>query len=124
MDNGTFDSAIVSGLIIEGNEESWALDEAELIGDVDDLDLPTDGMGTVYTYRGENAYVHDNTHSGSGTDPLGSTLDQELGILLALVFGETPIDSLLYDTIGESSFSHRWLPWVRGARKRCDYSYG
>ena len=104
-DNGSFDIAIVSGLIIEGNEDSWALDEAELVGDVDDLNLPGDGMGTVYTYRSENAYVHDNIHSGGGMDPLGSTLDQELGILLQLVYGEETIDTLLYDTIGESGFS-------------------
>jgi parallel beta-helix repeat protein len=106
MDNGIFDVAVVSGLIIEGNEDSWALDEAELIGDVDDLDLPTDGMGTVYTYRSEDAYVHDNVHSGGGMDLLGSTLDQELGILLALVYGEATSDTLLYDTIGETGFSN------------------
>jgi parallel beta-helix repeat protein len=102
--NGTFDIALVSGLIIEGNEDSWVLSVDELVGDVSDLNLQTEG-DQVWNFRSDNIHVHDNTHSGSGMDPLNSTSAQELGLLLAIVYGTTPIDALLYDAIGESMHS-------------------
>ncbi|MEM7160266.1 MAG: parallel beta-helix domain-containing protein [Myxococcota bacterium] len=103
-DNATMDIALISGLVIEGNEESWGIPVGEVVGDIDGLDLPTDGK-LVYSYRTDNVLVHDNTHSGSGTNPTLSSFEQELGLLLAFVYGANlPVDSLLYGTIGESSF--------------------
>lgn len=103
-DNATTDIALVSGLVIEGNEESWGVPVDEVVGDIDGLDLPTDGT-LVYSFRTDNVHVHDNMHSGSGTNPALSSFKQELGLLLAFVYGSNlPVDSLLYGTIGESSF--------------------
>ncbi len=103
--NGTGDIAIISGLAIEPDPEAWALSMGEIIGDISDLDLPTDG-DTVYNYRTENILVHDNTHTGSGNNPFLSTPDQEFGVLLAVIYAEhLPIDQILYDAIEESSFS-------------------
>ena len=103
-DNATMDIALISGLVIEGNVDSWGIPIDEVVGDIDGLDLPTDG-DTVYSYRTDNVHVHDNSHSGSGTNPTLSSFEQELGLLLAFVYGANlPVDSLLYGTIGESAF--------------------
>lgn len=103
--NGTSDIAILSGLVIEGDPEAWALSMAEIVNDISDLNLPTNG-DTVYNYRTEDVLIHDNTHMGSGTDPFLSTSDQEFGILLAIVYAQhLPIDQILYDAIEESMFS-------------------
>jgi hypothetical protein len=103
--NGTGDIAILSGLAIEADPEAWGLSIAELVGDISGLNLPTNG-DTIYNYRTEDVLIHDNTHSGSGTNPFLSTADQEFGILLAIVYADhLPIDPILYDAIEESSFS-------------------
>lgn len=103
-DNATMDIALISGLVIEGNQDSWAIPVDEVVGDIEGLDLPTDGK-VVYSFRTDNVHVHDNTHSGSGTNPALSSFKQELGLLLAFVYGANlPVDQLLYGTIGESSF--------------------
>lgn len=102
--NDTLDIALISGLAIEADPSVWALEMSELVGDLNNTDVETMGS-QVFNYRSDDIYVHDNTHSGSGTDPSQSTGDQELGILLALVyFGET-VDQIVYDSIGESSFT-------------------
>ncbi|PRP93224.1 hypothetical protein ENSA5_44010 [Enhygromyxa salina] len=104
-DNGTTDVAILSGLVVEIDPEQWALSMDELVGDIEGLDLPTNG-DTVYSYRTNNIYVHDNEHSGGGTNPYLSSMDQEFGVLLALVYGaDLPVDQILYDTVEESAFS-------------------
>lgn len=38
-ENNAVDIALISGLIIEGNPATWELDEAELVGNWDDLGL-------------------------------------------------------------------------------------
>jgi parallel beta-helix repeat protein len=100
--NKSFDVAVVSGLIIEGDEEKWALAADSLVGDWEDLGLDADG-DTVYNYRTEQVWVHGNSHTGSGTAPTG-TPAQELGALLALVYYGEEVDDIIYDTIGESMF--------------------
>ncbi|MCA9715320.1 MAG: right-handed parallel beta-helix repeat-containing protein [Myxococcales bacterium] len=101
--NGTGDIAVVSGLIIEGDEEQWAISLDELNGDIDKVELPM-GDGVIYNYQTNNIFIHDNSHSGSGMDPFKSTMDQEFGALLILLYADNlPIDNVLYDTIGESS---------------------
>jgi parallel beta-helix repeat protein len=105
MNNDTLDVAVISGLVIEGDETKWELTEDELVGDLENTDIDGAGTGTVTNFRSDNIYVHDNTHSGSGTNAIGSTLDQELGILLALVYGNEIVDSLVYGAVGESMFS-------------------
>lgn len=103
--NGTIDIAILSGLVIEGDPMAWALSMAELVGDTTGLDLPTEG-DLVFNYKTVDILIHDNSHSGSGENPFLSTLDQELGALLAITYkANLPIDQIVYDTIGESSFS-------------------
>lgn len=103
-DNGTGDIAILSGLVIEGDPAAWGLSMGELVGDIEGVELPTEG-DTVFNYETNNIWVHGNEHSGGGTNPFLSTPDQELGVLLALLYAsDLPIDSVLYDTIGESSF--------------------
>ena len=105
--NNTVDIAVISGLIIEGDESKWALDPSTLQGDpgkttYDELE------GSVYNYRSHDIYVHGNTHSGSGTDPDASdSINRELGYLLYFVYGVAgePVDNVLYDGIQESSFS-------------------
>ena len=105
MDNATMDIALISGLVIEGNVDSWGIPMGDVVGDIEGLDLPTQD-DLVYSYRTDNIHVHGNTHSGSGTNPALSSFDQELGVLLTLVYGvDLPVDTLLYGTIGESSFS-------------------
>jgi len=110
LDNNTFennqslDVAILSGLIVEGDESKWHIPTAEIVGDVDGLDLPSDADG-VFSYRTRGVWVHDNTHSGSGWDIDDLSLeDRELGFLLGIVYGETRVDNVLYDSIGESAF--------------------
>jgi parallel beta-helix repeat protein len=102
--NDTADLAIISGLAIEGNTDSWALSNDELVGETEDLGLMA-GEGVVYNFRVEEIYVHGNSFSGSGTnaDVLDLNL-RPLGFLIGFVFGANGVDSILYDTIGESSF--------------------
>ena len=103
--NNSFDIAVISGLPIEGDPEKWKLSKTELVGDVTGLNLLEDDTGEfVYNYRSDNAYVHGNTHTNTGTGAPNTTLDQELGVLLQIVYGAEPIDAVLYDTWSESSF--------------------
>ena len=54
-------------------------------------------------FRSENIVISGNTHSGSGTQP--DTADPlRFGALLIFVYGTNPIDNVLYDAIGETSF--------------------
>jgi hypothetical protein len=91
--------------VIESDPEAWGLSMAELVGDISGLVLPTNG-DTVYNYRTEDVFIHDNTHTGSGTNPFLSTPDQQFGVLMAVIYAQhLPIDQILYDAIEESSFS-------------------
>lgn len=104
-DNASVDVAILSGLIVDSDPAVWGLDRAEVVGDVDDLGLIEEG-GRLFNYRSENIVVRGNTHRGGGTQPGGraGVTGPELGALLFLVYGTTPVDNILYDTIGESAF--------------------
>lgn len=102
--NKTGDIAILSGLAIEGKESKWALDPEKLVGNVDDLNLLSDDDG-VYNYRTENIVVRNNTHAGSGLKPDTSSVHfRPIGFLLAVLYNGEPSDSVMYGTIGESSF--------------------
>jgi parallel beta-helix repeat protein len=99
--NNTVDIALISGLAIEPDPTKWVLDTTMISGTFDDLGLLSAGAGTVMNFRGENILVANNTHAGSGTAPDARDLLQ-LGFLLAVKYGTTPVDSVLYDAIGET----------------------
>lgn len=102
--NNTGDIALISGLAIEQDVSKWQLQTSQLSGTYTDLGLiPGAAPGTILNFRGENIVVANNHHSGSGTradpsDPL------KLGLLLLLSYAGKPVDSVLYDAIGEPAF--------------------
>lgn len=98
--NHTGDIALISGLAIEPDTTKWELDPATISGKIDDLGLPTTPAGKIMTFRGENILIANNTHTGSGTMPDAHDL-LSLGLLLAVKYGATPVDNVLYDAIGE-----------------------
>ncbi|MBK9032288.1 MAG: hypothetical protein IPL61_13410 [Myxococcales bacterium] len=102
--NNTGDIALVSGLVIEGRETSWELDTTTIAGQWNDLGLiPGAGANTITNYRSENIVVAGNTHTGSGLHP--DTADPlQFGVLLILTYATNPVDSVLYDSIGEAGF--------------------
>jgi parallel beta-helix repeat protein len=104
LGNNTGDIALLSGLIIEQDESRWELATATLNGTWEDLGLPAGATaGTITNFRGENIVVANNTHAESGRQP--DTLDPMMfGVLLVLVYATNPVDSILYDTIGEPMF--------------------
>ncbi len=102
--NDTGDIAVLSGLVIEPDTTKWTLPTATIVGDYQDLGLlPGAAADTVMNFRSENIVIVGNTHTGSGTAP--DRVDPlQLGLLLAVVYGADPIDSVLYDSVGESLF--------------------
>jgi len=97
--NHTGDIALISGLAVEPSAEKWVLPTASLSGSIEGLDLMSAATGTVMNFRSENIVVAGNKHTGSGTMP--DTGDkQALGPLL-LAYAGAPVDSVLYDAIGE-----------------------
>jgi parallel beta-helix repeat protein len=105
MNNHTGDIALISGLAIEPDATKWELDPATLAGTIDGLNLLTTPAGKIMNFRSENILVANNTHVGSGTMPDAHDL-LSLGLLLAIKYGTTPVDSVLYDAIGETSFDY------------------
>jgi parallel beta-helix repeat protein len=101
--NNSTDISLISGLAIEPDFTKWILNTSTLTGKYDDLDLMSAATGTVMNFRGENIVVAGNKHSGSGTAPDVSD-PLQLGLLLALHNQGRPVDSVLYDAIGESTF--------------------
>lgn len=99
--NHTSDIALISGLTIEPDPSKWELDPATISGKLDDLGLLTTPAGKIMNFRGENILVANNTHAGSGTMPDPRDL-LSLGLLLALKYGTTSVDNVLYDAIGET----------------------
>ena len=102
-DNNTGDIALISGLAIEQDVTKWVLPTSQLTGTYKDLELLSAAPGTVMNFRSENIVVAGNKHSGSGMhpdprDPL------KLGLLLLLSYAGQPVDSVLYDSIGEPDF--------------------
>lgn len=103
QNNQTGDIALISGLAIEQDVTRWMLPTATLAGKYDDLGLLAGAPGTIMNFRGENIVVKGNTHSGSGTSPdLRDPL--MLGLLLRVSNPNRPVDSVLYDSIGEPMF--------------------
>ena len=102
--NNTVAVATLSGLAIEGDPETWALSNDTLIGDIDDLGLMT-GDGVTYNFRSEDVVVGVNTFTNNGSDADDADgVERELGLLLKLLYGSSPVDPIVYDGIGESAF--------------------
>lgn len=103
--NNTGDIALISGLVIESDASRWELPTANLPGPWQDLNLiPGAAPDTITNYRSENIVVANNTHTGSGLHPdLNDPL--QFGVLLILIYATNPVDSVLYDSIGEAMFS-------------------
>jgi parallel beta-helix repeat protein len=105
-DNDSVAVAVLSGLAIESDPASWAIQTANVLGDVDDLALMT-GEGVTFNFRSENVLIEGNTFVNNGTSPDTSDAElRELGLLLGLLYGDATVDSVVYDGIGESSFSN------------------
>lgn len=99
--NNTGDIAILSGLVIE-EPSVWELATADLVGDWEDLGLlPGATAGTIMNFRTEEILIANNTHTGSGTEP---DVTREFGQLIQILFFPEAVTSVMYDTIGESSF--------------------
>lgn len=99
--NNTSDIGLISGLMFQPDIAAWTLDTASLVGTWEDLDLPSPSTGTIANYRTENIVISGNTHSGSGTMP---SQQFELGMILSAHYPGEPVDSVLYDSFGETSF--------------------
>jgi parallel beta-helix repeat protein len=101
MNNNTVDVALISGLALDSDITHWTLPAASEVGDYQDLDVVQDG--NVINFRGENIVVSGNTHMGSGKSP--PLVDPLMfGVLLIASYGQNPVDSVIYDAIGESMF--------------------
>jgi parallel beta-helix repeat protein len=103
--NNTSDIALISGLVVESEQAKWALQTSSLSGTYSDLGLlPGAASGTVMNFRSEHIVVAGNHHAGSGTNPdTNSRLGT--GQLLAAFYQGQPVDSVLYDAIGETFHS-------------------
>ncbi len=102
--NNTTDMAVLSGFVVEGDASQWHTPTEDVVGDISGLDLESDDTG-VFNYRTTDVWVHGNSHEGSGSEADTSSFDQRpMGFLLAVLYGAETIDTVLYDTIGESSF--------------------
>ena len=102
--NDSVDIALLSGLVVDSDPEKWAIPNDNIVNDITGLMLD-EGDGVTMNFRSSEIYVHGNSHSGSGTAPDGEDREaRELGFLLDLAWGNDPVDTVLYDTIGESSF--------------------
>jgi parallel beta-helix repeat protein len=103
--NQTVDVALLSGLIVDSDPSKWAIPEVEVVNDITGLQLDN-APGAILNFRSTEIWVHGNTHTGSGKRPdNGDSNKRPLGLLLALAYKGTPIDTVLYDAIGESQFS-------------------
>ncbi len=102
--NDTGDIALLSGLVVESDEARWELATATLAGTWNDLGLGAGATaGTITNFRSENIVVAGNTHTGSGLHP--DLADPMMfGVLLILTYATNPVDSVLYDSIGEPMF--------------------
>jgi parallel beta-helix repeat protein len=113
--NKTVDIAIVSGLIIESDMSKWTIDTTTVQGDITGLGLlpsfmmngtPVADATKFSNFRSENIVISGNTHMGSGTSP--DPFDPgHLGQLLTVRYNAImkPVDSVLYDTIGETDLT-------------------
>ena len=104
LNNHTSDISLISGLSLEPDATKWTLDTSTIVGSYADLGLlPGAQPNTIMNFRAENIVVARNKHSGSGTKPdTGDPL--MLGLLLLAAYNGQPVDSVLYDAIGEPMF--------------------
>jgi len=103
--NNTVDIAVISGFAVQSDASRWLITADQLIGDIDGLQLDDGEDGAVMNFRSSEVWVHSNEHSGSGTRPDNSSIsDRPLGFLIAVTYGGQPVDTVIYDTIGESAF--------------------
>jgi len=105
--NDTGDIAVISGLTLDQDPAHWTQPTAGLIGTYNDLGLDVLAADTVSNFRSKEILISGNHHTGSGTDP---DIDNSLkvGLLLSVVyatyFNDAPVDSVLYDAVGETKF--------------------
>ena len=98
--NDTAGVAVLSGLVVENSTAAWTLELSEVVGSLDDLNLPTTAT-TVANYVLNEIWVHDNAFARIGEAPdEGRGLGTLLHTLYALP-GNGPVDAILYDGIGE-----------------------
>ncbi|MEL6339672.1 MAG: parallel beta-helix domain-containing protein [Myxococcota bacterium] len=102
--NDSANIAILSGLALELDDQEWRIPKAMAVGDFTGLDLIEDEEN-YFNFRTKEILIRDNTFVDGGTDPQGNLLSQPIGFLVAAVFGDTAVDSVIYDSIGESGFS-------------------
>lgn len=102
-DNNTADIAVIGGLAIEQDMSRSDLADRDPRGSWNDLGLlPGAGANTVMNFR-SNILISGNTHARSGLHP--NVMDPlQLGLLLILSYAGQPVDSVLYDSIGEPMF--------------------
>ncbi len=102
--NNSTDIALLSGLLVNASTTAWSIPNDQIVGDIMGLNLPSDGQSVANFGTGE-IWIHDNTHMGGGTLPDGADENaRPIGALLAVVYffnGNGPIDTILYDGIGE-----------------------
>ena len=101
--NNSSDIAILSGLALEDDTNLWAIPKNEIVGSTVGLSL-VDAGPALLNFATNEIWIHDNTHSGSGTAPDGgSALTRPIGALLAATYAaDLPVDNLLYDGIQET----------------------
>lgn len=104
--NNTTDIALLSGLAVRSSTEAWATPYDEVVGSTVGLGLIDSGTALL-NFRTEEIWIHGNTHSGSGTSPDGlDPTARELGALISFLYtfpiDERPVDTYLYDGIGET----------------------
>jgi hypothetical protein len=102
--NLTTDIAILSGLAIR-TATAWSQPLSAVRGSTVGLMLLVEG-DRVSNFNTRDIYIHDNTHAATGNTPDGNDPEvRPLGALLALIYGLSlsglPVDSILYDGIGE-----------------------
>ncbi len=102
--NDTVAVAILSGLAVEDDTNEWAIPKDQVVGDISGLALVD--TGTAWLNFGTNeVLIRNNTFSNNGTAPQGNQSTQPLGALIVITYlTDPPVDAIIYDTIGESSF--------------------
>ena len=101
--NNTTDVAVLSGLALDPDMNNWAIAKDIVVGSTIGLALIDTGAAYL-NFPSNEIWVHNNNHTSTGTAPDGLDPDaRPLGAILALTYlGNLPVDSVLYDGIGEN----------------------